>query len=342
LVNKNYDVTLFTSNDERSEKFEKIDGLNIIRRGGFVTVYFWAILYYIFRFRNRFDLIIDCENGIPFFTPLYSLKPVILVVHHVHQDVFFSNLIPPFSWIANFLETFLMPQIYRKSRVIAVSPSTAEELNKNIGINADQIITNGVDTSLFHTGLKTRYPLISYVGRIKKYKSLDVLIRSFHQIIKDHPKAKLVIAGEGDAKNNFKKLTEDLQLASQISFVGRISEKEKIKLLGKSWVMVQPSFQEGFGISCLEANACYTPVLASNVPGLRDAVSDGRSGYLFAYGDSQELYLKLKDLITNNKKRAQLEKSSRLWSEKFSWDTQSDKFEGLVTRTTKPHKPHRH
>jgi len=51
-------------------------------------VYFWAFIYYILRFRGKYDMIVDCQNGIPFFTPLYAKEPVYCLMHHVHQDVF--------------------------------------------------------------------------------------------------------------------------------------------------------------------------------------------------------------------------------------------------------------
>lgn len=333
LVKRNFDVTLFTSNDQRSKRYEMIDGVQIIRRGGFLTVYLWAILYYVLRFRNKFDLIIDSENGIPFFSPIYVNKPVILLVHHVHQDVFLRLLVPPFSWIANFLESFLMPKVYAKSRIVAVSKSTADELKRSLHLSVNEVIQNGVDTRLYVKNEKATYPLISYVGRIKKYKSINVLIDSFKKIADEFPNSKLVIAGDGDYKQTLQRHVEKLKLKTSVKFLGKISEKKKIALLGKSWVMVQPSYQEGFGITCLEANATSTPVLASRVSGLKDAVKEGESGFLFNYGSSDELYNLLKELITNSKKRSRLSKLARIWSENFSWELQAAKFENLINQT---------
>jgi glycosyltransferase involved in cell wall biosynthesis/O-antigen/teichoic acid export membrane protein len=330
LVKRNFEVTIFTSNDQKSKRYETVDGVRIIRRGGFVTVYIWAFLYYILKFRNKFDAILDSENGIPFFTPFYIKKPIVLLVHHVHQDVFLKLLVPPFSWIANFLETFLMPKAYKNSQVIAVSRSTAEELKKNLNIHVNNVIENGVDTKTFSKTKKVKYPLISYVGRLKKYKSIGILINSFQKLVQDFPTAKLVIAGEGDYRKNLEEQVLSMKIKSSVKFLGKITEEEKIDLLGKSWVMVQPSYQEGFGITCLEANAAYTPVLASRVAGLKDAVKEGDSGYLFEYGDSVELYRRLKDLTENSRKRARLSKKARTWSERFSWENQAAKMEVLL------------
>jgi glycosyltransferase involved in cell wall biosynthesis len=117
-----------------------------------------------------------------------------------------------------------------------------------------------------------------------------------------------------------------------VDFPGRISEEEKVQLLGRSWVMVQPSFKEGWGITCLEANACGTPVLASRVSGLTDAVKEGVNGYLFDYGDYQQLTRKLLDLIQDNDTRQVLATSSRQWSLSYSWEEQAEKLESLINR----------
>ncbi len=333
LVKNNYDVTIFTANDGKNAGYEKMNGLQIIRRGGFVTVYIWAAIYYFFKFRSKFDLIIDSENGIPFFSPVYSRVPVVLLVHHVHRDVFFKSLIPPFSWIANFLEAFLMPLVYRRAKVVAVSDSTARQLAEEVGLETSAIISNGVDTKLYQPSEKSADPVICYVGRLKKYKSVDVLIKSFKQVIAKYPKARLVIAGDGDYRNQLEKIAGDLKLSEKISFLGKITDDEKVNLLGKSWVLVQPSYMEGWGITCIEANSCATPVIASNVPGLREAVADGTSGYLFQYGNSTELAAKLLDILANKKNRLVLSKQSRIWSHKYNWDIQANKFHLLIQQT---------
>ena len=81
-------VTMFCGNDHKNLPYEKIGGIEVYRRGGTYMVYVYAFMYYMLKFRGKYDVIIDCENGIPFFTPLFVHKPVILLVHHVHQEVF--------------------------------------------------------------------------------------------------------------------------------------------------------------------------------------------------------------------------------------------------------------
>ena len=61
-----------------------VEGIQIVRRGGNYSVYFWAFWYYMTKFRGKIDVIVDSENGTPFFTPLYAREPVIGLVHHIH------------------------------------------------------------------------------------------------------------------------------------------------------------------------------------------------------------------------------------------------------------------
>lgn len=332
LGQANCDVTIFTANDGKCKAEEEEGGVRIIRRGGFLTVYVLAFFYYALRLRGKYDIIIDSENGIPFFTPLYARVPVILLVHHVHQDIFFRSLVPPFSWIANYLETYVMPLVYRKSTVVAVSPSTANELFQEIGLAANEVITNGVDTVAYSASAKSETPLVSYVGRLKRYKSIDVFLRAFHRLGESMPQARAVIAGDGEDRERLAELARELGLDGRVTFAGRVGEEEKVKILAASWVMVQPSYLEGWGITCLEANACGTPVLASRVSGLTDAVSEGVSGYFFEYGDDRALGNMLRDIFEDRGKRDALSATARAWSEKHSWDRQSKKFKVLISR----------
>ncbi len=332
LVKKNFAVTIFTANDGHCQAKETTGGVEIIRRGGFITVYFWAAVYFLFKFRGRFDVVIDSENGIPFFSPLYAGAPVILLVYHVHRDIFFRSLPPPFSWLAIFLEASLMPAVYRRSLVAAISQSTAEDLGRGIGLKADLIIPAGIDTEFFHRCPKKKTPQIIYLGRLKKYKSVGVLLEAFRPVAQKVPKARLVIAGEGDQRPFLENQTHRLGLERKVRFTGKVTEREKVKLLGESWVMVNPSYQEGWGMVCLEAGACGTPVLASRVDGLKEAVGEGESGYLFEYGNTEELSFRLKDLLADKEKREKLSKDARRWSEKFTWEKQVAKFEELLLR----------
>src|SRR5260221_3503520 len=133
-------VTMFAGNDGKSVRDEVLDGVQIYRRGGTYTVYIWAALYYIFKFKNQFDIVIDSENGLPFFTPLFVRVPKFLLIHHIHRDVFRTYLRFPFSRIAIFLESTVMPFVYRGQKVITVSHSSKNDILK-LGFIQEKDIT---------------------------------------------------------------------------------------------------------------------------------------------------------------------------------------------------------
>jgi glycosyltransferase involved in cell wall biosynthesis/O-antigen/teichoic acid export membrane protein len=326
-------ITLFCGNDGHSPRHETIDGIQVIRRGGFHMVYLWAFLYYILRLRRNHDIIIDCHNGIPFFTPLYSRKPVYCVVHHVHQDVFAKYLNRPRALLASFLEKSVMPRVYRDAHFMTVSQSTRRAMMAQLGIpdSRIEIIPNGVDLELLIPGEKAPVPTVVYVGRLKAYKSVDVLIRAFVQVLKRQPAARLIIAGSGDDEARLQALTATLGLTDHVTFTGRVSEAQKIHLLQQAWVFVNPSYAEGWGITTIEANACGTPVIASDVPGLRDSVKFPSAGYLVEYGNVKAFARKIVLVLGDENKRQRMSHNANDWAHNFDWQTSAVNFLEVIS-----------
>ncbi|HYE22140.1 MAG TPA: glycosyltransferase, partial [Verrucomicrobiae bacterium] len=321
-----HQVTLFCGNDGQSAREEVVDGIRIVRRGGFYFVYFWAFVYYLTKFRGKYDLIIDCQNGIPFFTPLFVKEPVFCVVHHVHQEIFRKYLFWPLAVFAQFLEKGLMPIVYRNIKFITVSASTKEAM-ENIGLvgSGIEIVHNGVDLSKFVPGEKSLKPSVLYLGRLKAYKSVDVLVKAFQKIKQTIPDAVLTIAGSGDEEPFLKKLVKDLGLDG-IEFKGRVSEEEKVGLLQRAWVFVNPSYIEGWGITTIEANACATPVVGANVPGLRDSIRNPHTGYLVEHGNVELFADRILLLLENKELREDLGRQAVEWASNFEWKKMSETF----------------
>lgn len=326
-------VTLFCGSDGGdAPRHENVDGINVIRRGGHYFVYLWAFMYYSIRFRGKFDMIVDCHNGIPFFTPLFSRIPVICVVHHIHQEVFKQHLPKPLAAFACFLEAKVMPRAYKYSHYVTVSESTKKEMEA-MGMTSSKgidIVYNGVDLDNLKPAKKSHTPLIVFLGRLQAYKSIDVLIRAFNQVVKKHPTAKLVIAGGGEAEQTLRNLVKKLHLEKTVTFAGRVSEQEKRKLLQDAWLMVNPSMKEGWGITTIEANACATPVIGSDVPGLRDSIVHGETGELVPYGDTKKLAERIEKYLGDEPRRIKTESKAHAWSQRFRWDTSAHKLYNLI------------
>lgn len=331
-VDKGAHVTLFCGNDRHCSREEVIDGVHIIRRGGFVTVYFWAMVYYLFRFRGKFDCILDCENGIPFFSALYTNTPVILLIHHVHQEIFREHLFPPFSWLAQFLESHLMPFVYRSAKIVTISDSTKKDIRRlGLKVHEVPIVYSGISLDEFKPAEKSSTPLVVYVGRLKAYKRLPDLIATARLLHQRLPQVKFVIAGDGEENSRLKKLVRLYNLESVIEFTGFISAQDKISLYQQAWAVMNPSSMEGWSITTIEANACGTPVVAANVPGLRDSVKHRQTGLLITMGDIEGYTQALFSILTNASLRMQLSQEAREWAESFTWEKSARKFIDVIT-----------
>ena len=326
-------VTVFSGNDSMCSRHDTIDGVHIVRRGGFYMVYFWAFVYYVFKFHNKFDIIIDSENGIPFFTPLYAREKIFLLMHHVHQDVFRKNLLPPWSWIASFLEGKLMPFVYRNIQIITVSPSSKEDILKyKLATIEPVIVYNGIDTDLYKPGIKSSHPLILYVGRLKHYKRINIFMKTARLIAAKIPTAEFVIAGGGEADIKLMAYAKKLGMEDKLQFTGKISEAEKIALYQKAWVFVNPSSMEGWGITSIEANACATPIVAANVPGLRDSVKNGYNGFLVDSADEHDFEAAIMRLIKDAKLRRAMMKNAVEWASNFCWSKSAELGYKIITK----------
>lgn len=336
-VANGHHVTVFCGNDQKSARNEVVDGVQIVRRGGFYTVYFWAWVYYVLRFRGNFDLVVESENGAPFFTPLYVGKPKFLLVHHVHQEVFRDQLSWPLSFIARFIESKMLPILYRNQNIVTVSESSKRDII-SLGVGKSDtidIITPGVDVNQYRRGKKTSYPSMIYIGRLKPYKNIDIAIKAFAKIVEKYPTAKFFIAGDGDSQNDLWRLSRELKLKKSIVFLGKVTEEDKVRYLSKSWMAIQPSSFEGWGITVIEANASGTPVIASNVNGLKDSVVDGKTGLLVRARDVDAFVEAITTLIDDPEYRLQMSQEAYLWATRFSWDRASQYFMDSIKKAIK-------
>ena len=139
-VKMGHDVTILCGQDTEKNLpfFEVIDGIKIYRKGGRYSLYLWTAWYYLTQFRGKADVVIDVENGIPFFTPLFCRLPKICYVYHVHGKQFFYEFPAPFNYIGYAIERFIFPLFYKHVPIVAISKTTKKELLK-IGFSKDLV-----------------------------------------------------------------------------------------------------------------------------------------------------------------------------------------------------------
>jgi glycosyltransferase involved in cell wall biosynthesis len=276
----------------------------------------------MYRRLEKHDIIIDAENGIPFFTPLYCRIPIVLLIYHVHRDVWHRE----YSWlpatIGKFLELKLMPFVYSRNRIVTISDGSKSEIQDLFRDATVSIVHCGVQENMA-PGPKADHPDIVCVSRLKKYKNIDLVIRAVARI--ESPSLTLHVIGSGDDEQRLKDLAAELGLTN-IIFHGFVSEAEKLAALQRAWISVNPSPTEGWGITNVEANACGTPAVGARVPGIRDSIMDNQTGLLFEPNDVDDLTQKLDLLIQDESLRKSLSEQGIKWAASFSWEKSATEF----------------
>jgi len=332
IARNGHQVTLITSKYKGCKKEETIEGIRVVRIGTKFTFFLFVFLYYITKLRGRdFDFVIDDISKIPIFSPLYVKKPLIAIIHHLHGKTLFKEL-PFFVAVFASLCERLVPLVYKKIPIITVSESTKRELIlKGLPKNNIKIVYNGINHNLFKPGTKSENPLIIYVGRVKRYKQLEDLIKAF-KIIKENGKnTELIIAGKGDHHEELEELVKKLNIDSNsVRIYRNITEQEKIDILQRGWIYVTTSMKEGWGLSIIEANACGTPAIAYKIPGLQDSIKNGQTGFLVKYGDIRELANTIERVLSDTKLREKLTHNTTAWAKNFNWNKSSKSFLHLI------------
>jgi glycosyltransferase involved in cell wall biosynthesis len=325
------DVEWLCQRYKGSSRTDVIDGIRVQRVGGRFTLYPRVILRYCLRLRGRFDVVVDCENGIPFFTPLFARIPKILVVHHVHRDIFRRETKPPIRWLGFFLEGWVMPRAYRRAAIIAVSESTRDDL-VSMGFARERIsiIHNGVQALHQFTPQPSRSPRILCMGRLTRQKRVDVALRAMSSLLREFPDARLDIVGQGPDRARLERLSWSLNLAYHVRFHGYLPGPARDELAARAWVAVCPSAFEGWGVTAMESSARGLPVVASNVNGLRDSVRDGETGVLVPVDEPKSLGRALSMLVGDREMRARMGNAGIEWAASHSWDRSADEMRTLL------------
>lgn len=317
-----HEVTMITTRPRGASYRATIDGLKVYRAGNRYTVYFCAAFLYLIGLRKRADVVIDIINGIPFFTPLFSRRPKLAILHHVHREMFIIELGPYLGRFGRAIEQYIVPIMYRHVPFITSSKSTLTHMKKLLyrGDRLDvSVVYNGIDHDFYvPTSEKKERPTVLYLGRVKKYKRVTLLISMMERVRKEIPDAELIIAGGGDAVQEGQGAVERLGASDYIHFLGWVSEEEKLSLYQTVWTIASASLVEGWGLTVVEANAAGTPAVAFDVPGLNESIKHGETGLLAR--DEDEFVSNLIELLSDESRRSTLRRGAINWASEFDWD----------------------
>ncbi|WP_063836967.1 glycosyltransferase family 4 protein [Phaeacidiphilus oryzae] len=338
-------VTLLTARFGGAAGWETLDGVEIRRAGGTFGVYA-AAAHHLRTHRHEYDLVVDFQNGIPFFSPLFAGQwtPCVCVIHHVHQDQFDLRFHWPMNTIGRSLEKPVSRWVYRGRPVIAVSPSTREQIRRRLGFtNPVHLVPSGSSPPLAGLPPRSAAPRIAVVSRLVPHKRMALLLDAVPAVLRHWPDLRIDIAGDGSELPSLRKQAAALGLGLSTILHGRVSEEQKCALLAQAWLTVLPSSGEGWGLGVIEANSVGTPALAFDVPGLRDAVEPGRTGWLLPPGADLAAGIDhaLEDCANPGVAR-RLAEECHTWAAGFSWDSSALRLAEVVLAESRRTQRHRH
>ncbi|AGK60825.1 Glycosyltransferase [Archaeoglobus sulfaticallidus PM70-1] len=192
-------------------------------------------------------------------------------------------------------------------------------------IDKVEVVPNAVDLKKFNCKNVKKQDFVLYVGRLVEYKGLPVLIEAMKKVQKEFD-CELIVIGDGEDRARLENLAKNIKAR----FLGRLPTKEVIGWMQKARVLVLPSFSrlEAFGIVLLEAMACGTPVIASNIAGVREVALEG--GLVF--DDVDDLSNKILKILTNDSFAKKLSAKGLKSVKNYSWEVVSEKIEKIYLR----------
>jgi len=323
LAELGHPATLFTTSYKGAPKRETIDGIDVIRCGSDALFQLNVILKVpgLIKEFNP-DIIFEDLNKLPLFSPYLTKTPKLIQILHLWKFSIFKEASFPAALMV-WLGERIIPFVYKNCYFATISPSGQKELCE-LGIAKERV-------SVIYCGTKSEYletakaarksPYFLWLGRFRKYKGAWVALEAFGIFAKKHPGVKLFFAGSGPEERKMKAKAKEWGLEDRVEFLGVISEARKIELMGKALGILQTSFKEGWGLTVIEAAACGTTSIASNVSGLCDSVKDGETGLLFKAGDAVDCANKMEMIYNDTALRDALENSAKNYAASFDWET---------------------
>jgi glycosyltransferase involved in cell wall biosynthesis/O-antigen/teichoic acid export membrane protein len=291
--------------------------LTVHRMGGRMTVFPRAALASLRGIGRDADVVLEVVNGIAFFTPLWwwLRAPRVTLVHHVHQDHYVAEMGRRGRLAALLAERLPLATLYRHHPFLTISDSARRDMMA-LGIPAEQIHVAylGVEPDAFTDTRRDEVPTLLYLGRLKQYKRLEILL----DVLEGIPEARLEIAGDGDHRAVLEEEIDRRGLHDRVTLHGFVTEEQKRELYARSWVNLTASSAEGWCLTVMEAAGAGTPSAAMAVGGLPESIVDGQTGLLA--DEPQELAHKVAALVEDPVRRDELGEAARARARGFTWD----------------------
>ncbi len=231
-------------------------------------------------------------------------------------------------------------------QIIAATPAELAQLQWLYKADVEKItvIPPGVDITRFYPipqdeakefiGIPRCQRMVLFVGRIEPLKGLDILLEAVAILKKNgdwsrNPFCLIVIGGaaddelngQSDEQTRLNELRENYGLRDLVVFLGNKSQDTLPYYYSAAEIVVMPSQYESFGMAALEAMACGTPVVASNVGGLAYIVQDGKTGFAVPVDEPDTLALRINQILSNPSLRASMSEQAASFAKNYRWET---------------------
>jgi rhamnosyl/mannosyltransferase len=326
-----WDVVAVTSKpDIKKVKVEQRDGLKIYYLPVAINVSntpinpLWFFQLKLIMHREKPSLI-NAHAPVPFMADMAALAagsiPFVLS-YHTGSMVKGKNGVDK---LILFYEKYVLPKVFQKAKTIICSSDFVKNTFLRSFSKKTITINPGVDIVAKKPSKKDTNNVL-FVGGLTKaehYKGVEYLIKAIALLKKDIPTMQLSVAGKGDAMSTYKQLAKQLGIAEHVRFLGRQDKNALQKLYQRANVLVLPSASESFGMVLIEAMSHGTPVIASNIGGIPDVVTDGKEGILVPVKNAEKLAAAIKKILTNKTLADKLGQAGyEKVKERYLWDIQ--------------------
>jgi len=314
LAEDGFKVIWIASRGENLAARDEYSNIEVIRIGNIFT-YFVMYFYHYFRVKRNAVFFLSM-NSIPFVLPLSRSKRIVMIHHRIDLNVMVEK-VGILGYISYFLQEFINPILYKKDHIITNSQSSKEDFVK-LGYLDINLIKLGVRIPEYDE--KTKKKIIVSPGPIKPWKHHDMVMNAFSRLDDDWELVMFGSIESEDYKQKLSSIAAELGISKRVKLLGRISDEEVGYLFKESMLCVLGTEKEGWGLVAMEAQSYGCPVVAFDVPGIRESVLNKTTGLLVDFGDIEAMANAIKSIVYDEIIFDEMSLSARIRARDYSWD----------------------
>ena len=339
LTARGHAVAVFSAAFPGAPAMTRRGPVTITRRGGRFLCYPRG-LQYLRSHADDFDVVVDVQNGIPFWSPVVSPVPVVNLVHHVHRDQWPIVFGPAMGRLGWFVESRAAPFVYRNCRYVTVSQATRAELAA-LGVDPERVAVTysgndqPFDLEEYDSIVRSPTPRVIVLGRLVPHKHVETAIDIVAELAPRHPDLALDIVGTGYWEDTLRAHAADRGVSDRVHFHGYVDEHTKRVLLARAWLHIMPSHKEGWGLTIVEAGLHGAPSVGfSFAGGVTESIVHDETGLLA--DDVAEMTAHADALLSDPALREKYADNGRRHARSFSWDKTARDLEKVLLEVTSP------